>query len=221
MNAVLKSITFGVLSSASLAWAAPASDQALDLVVSYYTRVLTDEGVTREANYKERMLRRPGHVWVARVAPPTAAKKAAHGLNAAVLPRHVRLEGGALVLEYVDLAAKTVVAVAPTDYANVGFDGSWEAAHSLADPARVARLPLSARASTIAGAQWHEREKDGVFERVLWDKARQLALVTESGDQAGRFYRRVQVEVAPASTITLPWEQLRGYARREYTDYLD
>ena len=222
MHAVLKAIAFGALSSASLAWAAPASEPALDLLVSYYTRVLTDEGVTREANYTERMLRRPGHVWVARVVPArAAAQKAAHGMNAAVLPRHVRLERGRLMLEYVDLAGKAVVAIAPPDYANVGFEGAWESAYALADPARMARLPVSTRASAIAGAQWREREKDGLFERVLWDKERQLALVVESGDTGGRFYRKVQVAVAPSLTRVLPWEQLGGYARREYADYLD
>ena len=34
--------------------------------------MLTSEGVTREARYEEKMLRRPGHVWVVRVLPKAA-----------------------------------------------------------------------------------------------------------------------------------------------------
>lgn len=220
MNPVRKMVLLVGLSAASLAGAAPPPP--MDLEISYYTKVVTDEGVTREANYKERMLRRAGHVWVARELPAGAAsRKAAHGLNPAVLPRHVRLEGGRMVLEIVDTALKAVVAIAPSEFANVGFDGSWEAAYSLADPARVAQLPLSIRSSAIPGAQWREREKDGLFERVLWDAARQVALVVESGDAGGRFFRRVQAVPVSPSRATLPWEQLRSYAQREYADYLD
>ena len=52
--------------AAGPAAAAPAAPD-LDLLITYYSKVVTPEGVTRESRYEETMLRRPGHVWTARV----------------------------------------------------------------------------------------------------------------------------------------------------------
>jgi len=213
-----------LLALAACCGAAQAAPPPLDLALAYYSRVLTPEGVTREARYQERMLRRPGHVWSGR-SLPAGTPPAPHGghaeFNPAMLPRHVVLEQGKVRLEYVDQGGKAVIAIPPSEYGNVSFDGSWDNAWFLLDPARVMRLPVSARASSVAGAQWREREKDGLFERVLWDPQRQVALVIESGDRAGTVLRRIEVAVLPGLSASLPWQQMQGYARKEYADFLD
>lgn len=207
---------------AASAQAAPDAP-ALDLKLAYYSRVRTPEGVTREARYEEQMLRRPDHVWVARVLPAAAAApEGGHGhFNPVLLPRHVVNQGGRLRLEYVDRKAREVIAIPPAEYANVGFDGSWTQAWYLLDPARVLTLPLSRRVSPVPGAQWREQEKAGRFERVLWDGARQVALVIESGDSAGNVLHRIEVSVLPRLEQRLPWLGLAGYAQKEYADFLD
>ncbi|MFD2273698.1 hypothetical protein ACFS07_28805 [Undibacterium arcticum] len=124
------------------AHAAPAAVNAaldgpdLDLSVQYYSRVLTAEGVVREIRYTEKMLRRPGHVWVERVLPAAMVAGSTHDeahdqahehkhFNYVVLPRHVARDGANLRLEFVDVQERSVVAIAPTEYENVNFDGSW------------------------------------------------------------------------------------------------
>jgi hypothetical protein len=202
----------------------PPPPPPLDLALAYYSRVLTPDGVTREARYQERMLRRPGHVWSGRDLPAgvPAAPHAGHAeFNPALLARHVVLEQGAPRVEFVDRRAREVIAIPPSEYGSIGFDGSWENACYLLDPARVMRLPLSARVSAVAGAQWREREQNGVFERVLWDGRRQVALVVESGDRAGTVLRRIEVSVLPGLAASVPWQQLGGYAHKEYADFLD
>jgi hypothetical protein len=212
---------------------------ALDLDLAYYTRVLTPEGVTREAHYKETMLRRTGHVWVARVLPESgsgrqdrqagdqghrASEDARTGhadFNYVVNPRHLMLESDQVRIDYIDARAQAVVAIPTSEYANVNFDGSWKNAFFLLDPALLKAIPITARASSVAGARWHEREKDGMFERVLWDEKRQIPLAIESGDTASTFYRRVEVTVHPSLVTTLPWNDLSGYAQKEFSDYLD
>ncbi len=215
----------------------------LDLSIRYYTRVLTAEGVLRESRYEETMLRRQDHVWVARVLPKAAAhdhdgeraqqdkgaaaKKASaqshvhKHFNYAVLPRHVMREGGKLRLEFVDAREREVVSVAPADYDNVNFDGSWTNAFFLVDPRSVAALPLSNRPSPAAGARWHEREKDGVFQRVLWDEQKMIPLLVESGDRKGSFFQSIEVKPQAGLRRTLPWQGLQGYAQKEYADFLD
>lgn len=218
----------------SLAHAAtPAPD--LDLDVSYYSKVLTPEGVTRESRYDEKMLRRPGHVWVERVLPKVALtnvspkQKVAFKVeqhehkefNPVVIPRHVILEKNKVRLEYVDAHDKQVIAIPSTEYENVNFDGSWDNSFYLLDPKLVAAIPLSKQASTVAGARWREVEKNGVFQRVLWDEQKQIPLTIESGDRAGTFYRRVDVKPQTSVSRETPWTQTKGYGQKEYSDFLD
>jgi hypothetical protein len=225
------------IAAASFTTTATAAD--LDARIAYYSKVVTAEGVTRESRFEETMLRRANHVWTARVlAAGTHAHDESHDkpriskavvretsvhkhFNPVVLPRHLTLDGKALRLEYVDAHAREVIAVPPGEFDNVSFDGSWERAYYLLDPKRLSAMPLSARKSAVAGARWRERERDGVYERVLWDERREIPLVIESGDKAGTFSNRLELTVQPQLTGELPWQKLKGYARREYADFLD
>ncbi|MBD8655633.1 hypothetical protein IFT68_08365 [Oxalobacteraceae sp. CFBP 13730] len=101
------------------------------------------------------------------------------------------------------------------------FDCSWVNAFFLIDPQRVAALPLSKRPSAVPGARWREHEKNGQFQRVLWDDVRMVPLVVETGDRAGTFFERLMVKPRPTLTKFLPWAQVKGYAQREYSDFLD
>ncbi|WUR10974.1 hypothetical protein E7V67_014715 [[Empedobacter] haloabium] len=208
----------------------------LDLRIAYYSRAVTAEGVTREARFEETMLRRDGHVWTARVLPPqpaghahkpgvrhaaTRATSVHKHFNPALLQRHVALEGGKVRLEYVDAQSREVIAVPPGEFDNVAFDGSWARAYYLLDPARLRMLPPSGRKSGVAGARWRERERDGSYERVLWDERREIPLVIESGDTDGTSLHRMVLTVHQGVTPDLPWRALAGYARREYADFLD
>lgn len=201
----------------------------LDLAIQHYSRVLTSDGVLRETRYDETMLRRAGHVWLARVLP--AKRAAAHDHekgghqhshpNYEALPRHVMRDGDKVRFEAVNAGEREVISVPPAEFGNVNFDGSWINAFFLMDPQRVAALPLSTRPSAVAGARWREQEKNGVFQRVLWDDARMVPLVVETGDRAETFFERVTVKPLPRLTKSLPWTQVKGFAQREYSDFLD
>ncbi len=212
--------------------AAPAPD--LDLAITYYSRVLTPEGVTRESRYQEKMLRRPGHVWTERVLPKSteesggnkkvSLKVAEHQhkeFNHVVLPRHVLLAQDKVSVEYIDAHEKQVIAVPKAEYDNVNFDGSWDNAFYLLSPKLVAAMPLSKQPSSVPGARWHEVEKNGVFQRILWNEQKQIPLVIESGDKGNHFYRRVDVALQANASRDLPWTKLKAYGQKEYSDFLD
>lgn len=210
----------GLLSTAVARAAAPD----LDLGIAYYSRVLTPEGVTRESHYEEKMLRRAGHVWSARVLPASVTHAEAHRhqqFNYVVLARHVIMENNKLRLEYVDTDERQVIAIPAAEYENVHFDGSWVNSVHLLDPKLVAAMPLSSRASAFPGAHWREREQNGVFQRVLWDEQKQIPLAIENGDRAGTFYRRVDIKVLAPRDGAPPWSQLTGYGQKDYADFLD
>ena len=237
MKSTLLAILLASGFASATSHAAPAAPE-LDLSITYYSRVLTPEGVTRESRYQETMLRRPGHVWVERVLAPAidahdghdgrnqkvALKAAQHEhkhFNPVVIPRHVMLEKNTVRVEYIDAHDKVVVSIPKSEYDNVNFDGSWENSFYLLDPKLVAAMPLSKQVSKVAGARWREAEKNGVFQRVLWDEQKQIPLIIESGDRANTFYRRVDVRQQASISKAQPWSNVRNYAQREYSDYLD
>lgn len=212
----------------------------LDLSIIHYTRVQTPEGVLRESRYEERMIRRPGHVWTERVVPkPASAPQAIHShdkagpaasagvtehahrhFNHVLLPRHVSNKGDQLRLEFVDFHAREVIAIAPSEYNNVNFDGSWINTFFLVDPKVVAALPVSKKTSP-SGARWHELIRDGMYQRVLWDEKRLIPLLVEKGDIQGNILERMEIQVQPGLAALPRWTSLKGYAQKEYADFLD
>lgn len=219
---LLKSLLLSASLACAFAQAAPAAPD-LDLGISYYTRIVTDEGVTREIRYEERMLRRPGHVWVERVLPQRAAhdERGHKHFNPVRLARHVMLENGKLRLEYVDLHGRERVAIPPAEYENVSFNGSWDGSFYLVSPKLIAGMPLSSRPSSVPGARWREREKNGRFERVLWDDVRQVALIIEAGDRTGQEFQRIEARLLAKPATATPWTKLAGFSQKEYADFLD
>lgn len=213
---------FLLMAAFCAAGSAAATD--LDVKIAYYSKVVTAEGVTREARYEEKMVRRAGHVWTERVLPAQAAQHEPgphKHFNHVVLPRHVVLEKNQPRVEFIDAHAKEAVQIPRAEYENVNFDGSWDHAYYLLDSKRLKTMPLSSRASTVPGARWYEREEKGLFERVLWDQQRQIPLVIESGDKAATFFNRMELTVQPNLTRELPWQKLKGYSQKEYSDFLD
>ncbi|MFZ6773795.1 hypothetical protein ACO0LB_13860 [Undibacterium sp. SXout7W] len=228
-------------SSAFAATPAAVTNNApdLDLNIHYYSKVLTPEGVTREASYDETMLRRPGHVWTARTLPKnaqdahddhgkdkkknnTTAKESKHKhFNHVVIPRHIAMENNQLRIEFINAADKEVIAIPPSEYENVNFDGSWDNAYFLVDPQIIKVMTVSAKSSPVPGARWREREKNGVFQRVLWDEQKQIPLIIESGNKEATFYRRVDIKPQTTTVRDLPWANTKGFARKEYADFLD
>lgn len=199
----------------------------LDMSVKYYSRVLTREGVLRESRYQEKMLRRPGHVWVSRVLPKTAVKDEEHEghehkhFNYVMLPRHVAYDGRDMHVEFVDFHDRAVVNIAASEYENVNFDGSWANTLYLIDPKNVMAMPPLSQSSPVAGARWYGDEKNGIFQRVLWDEKKMIPLIAETGDRAGTFFKRIEVKPQAVLAKLLPWEDLQGYAQKEYADFLD
>lgn len=203
-----------------------ASAPDVDATLVFESRALGADGVWRSTRYSERFVRRAGHVWTARILPSgagAATKVAAHGhrhFDYELAARHVYREAGEMRVEFADARTRMLVSVPPAEYENVGFDGSWERAASLVTAEEIARLPASGRASSVSGARWHEAERGGTYQRVLWNARLGLPMAIESGRRDGSLMRKVSVTV-DAAAAEAPWTSLRGYARKDYSDFLD
>ena len=224
---------------ASVADALPA----LDAAVVYESRTVTHAGVTETRTFRNRLIRRPGHVWMERVLPGSGATNGTNATHvvqaghvAAVAEtgghRHVdfdtaiqhlsRSADGAVRADYVDRAERQVVFVPPTEYSVSGFDGSWDNAASMVAEKTVMAMPLVVRSGTPADAEWHAEQRRGWYNRVLWSKRLHIALLVESGKVDGSVSRRTTVALLPATAeAALPWKHLDQYTRKEFDDFMD
>jgi hypothetical protein len=237
-NKILLGIFF-VLTSSTVACAGQNANKlpdapALDMSIVYYDRALTSDGVLRESRYEETMLRRPGHVWVARVLPKWPEKalqkhdhqehEAEHDhkhFNHIALPRHVTQEAQLVKVEYVDHPNKQVINIVATEFENVNFDGSWVNAYFLVDPEVVLAMPLSKSKESVGQLSWHELNRNGIFQRVLWDEKNLIPREIETGKTDGSIFRKVSIKVNPSVSAQLPWQNVKGYVQKEYSDFLD
>ncbi|ONY21616.1 hypothetical protein A8F21_15055 [Burkholderia cenocepacia] len=201
----------------------------LDAVLQHESRTVTADGVTRTTLYRERMVRRDGHVWVERVLPAAAAggehgddhghdhdhdagrragvkPAAAHAghkhFNFQAAARHVTYDGKSARIEYVDVANRTVVSVPPAEYETTGFDGSWDNAYYVTPPSQLKRLAVAKRGDA-PGTVWYEQAVDTPgargANRILWSERLQAPLSVEYRSADGRVTRKLTLTPAPAA----------------------
>ncbi|NTZ87489.1 hypothetical protein FCJ61_32000 [Burkholderia metallica] len=201
----------------------------LDAVLQHDSRTVTADGVTRTTSYRERMVRRDGHVWVERVLPVAAAggehgddhghdhdhdagrrtgvqPAAAHAghkhFNFQAAARHVTYDGKSARIEYVDVANRTVVGVPPAEYETTGFDGSWDNAYYVTPPSQLKRLAVAKRGDA-PGTVWYEQAVDTPgargVNRILWSERWQAPLSVEYRSADGRVTRKLTLTPAPAA----------------------
>ncbi|KVN15705.1 MULTISPECIES: hypothetical protein [unclassified Burkholderia] len=211
--------------------AAPAPE--LDAVLLHESMTVSADGVTRTVTYRERMVRRDGHVWIERVLPAGAKRAEAGDAHAHAghkhfdfdaAARHVTNDGGKIGVEYVDAAQRTVVAVPPAEYETTGFDGSWDNAFYITPPSQLKRLAAKSKPGPAPGTRWYEQTVGALraqgVNRILWSDALQAPLVVEYRSADGHASRKLTLTPAPRAKAP-PWRQLQSYARKEYADYLD
>jgi hypothetical protein len=202
----------------------PVLAQDADLRVQHVIVSAGGDGIKRTTEFSERVVRRQDQVWIERIVPPgwhadhehAAADKAHKHLDVALAARWLqRGKDGKPVLRLASAQDKVLVDIAPTDYANVGFDGSWTAAYHLIDPASLKKLkPVSTQGDLTT---YTSKEKDRSL-KVVWNNRLQYPVLVESAN--GPSSRKTMVQAArPAGAP--PWNTTQGYQRKDYSDYLD
>ena len=204
--------------------ALPACAQDADLLVKHVAVSAGADGVKRTAEFAERMVRRQDQVWVERVVPAgwhTAddhgkADKSHKHLDTAAAARWVtRGADGTAAIRLASREDKVIVDVAKAEFENVGFDGSWAGAYYLIDPAVLKRMKVTSTDGDLVTYNSTEANRQL---KVVWNDKLKLPLLVES--RSGASSKRTTVEVA-ALTKSLPWDGVKAYSRKDYSDYLD
>ena len=203
---------------------ASAAAPELHLQLSHSTVGVGDDGVKRSAEFSERLYRNKQYVWVERVIPQGAHSEAAHSeadkehrhLDVVAASRWIsRTADGKTEVRLVLPHDKVVVNVPPTDYANIGFDGSWNALYHLIDPAMLKEMQAG---QTSANKVTYTRKTGDTQVTVVWDTRLQIPLRVET--RTPNSSRKTEVKVLPLAK-NWPWEQVTGFQPKDYSDYLD
>ncbi|SUX33384.1 hypothetical protein [Chromobacterium violaceum] len=169
-----------VLSLAALAFAAQqalASPPDLQAIVRYETVSLGADGVEKTVRYSERWVRQGGHAWRERLnagAPHRHDDDGHQHLDFAAAPRHVwRDAKGKLQVEFIHAAKRERIAVAPREWRDAGFDGSWARASQLVDMAKMRGFAKKTGGADVA--VYSKAGKTLRWERTLADAAASVA----------------------------------------------
>lgn len=232
MMAAPTTIARGLTALACLACAGAQAAPDVSLEVTHRSVSLGTDGIQRSTEFTERVLRRGDTVWVERVIPAHAHPDAERTQpKDAAAPDHKHADLGAatrwiqkgadgkLKLRLVSAHEQIVVDIAPSEFATVGFDGSWPAAYHLIDPVLLQRLKPAAKDGE---AQWFESPKadDGNQVRVLWDRKLEVPLQVQTRSGDGLSSRSTTVRVLTSANKT-PWLATAHYAAKDYSDFLD
>jgi hypothetical protein len=210
------------LAAALLACALPALAQDADLLVRHTIVSAVSDGIKRTVEFSERVVRRQEQVWIERVVPAgwhsahehAAGDKGHKHLDVAAAARWLqRGKDGKPALQLASAEDKVLVDVAPTDYGNVGFDGSWTAAYHLIDPASLKPLKATGTAGDLVT---YVSQEPGRTLKVVWNQRLQYPVLVESSQ--GPSSRKTVVQPQAA---TPPWNVAKGYQKKDYSDYLD
>jgi len=219
--------TLAIVLSVAVAGLLPwshAHAQDANLLVKHWTRSTGSDGITRTVEYSERVYRRSSQLWIERVLPADVHSVADH-VSAGSDHRHIdastaarwisRDADGTLHVRLVPPHDGVVVEVSKTDYANIGFDGSWDAAWHLMDPAALKRLVRHAPNGDLVRYDGKSAEQ---AIKVVWSQRGGHPMSVLS--TAGLTQRRTTVQ-AVAAPHGAPWERLGNLTRKDYSDYLD
>lgn len=204
--------------------ALPALAQDADLLVRHTIVSAGADGIKRTVEFSERVVRRQDQVWIERIVPAgwhsahehAAGDKGHRHLDVSAAARWVqRGQDGRPSLQLASAEDKVLVDVAPTDYGNVGFDGSWTAAYHLIDPASLKALKPTGRNGDLTT---YTSQEPGRTLKVVWNQRLQYPVLVESTQGASS--RKTAVQAQPPAA-TPPWNATRSYQKKDYSDYLD
>lgn len=219
----------------TVADAAPGKKSVdIDALLIHESHAITADGVKKDIAYRELFFRRDGKVWAERVLPlPRAEGESSvahsghrmdlHDFNFNAAAKYIsREKENEAQIAFVNRADKLILHIEPENHQTVGFGGAWKNAYYLVDPESLNKMKVRSGAVPASTTHWYESRQGEAYTRILWDEVRDYPLYVEVGTRDGRERSILRVKRLPLQAKgKLPWNNLGGYAAKEYNDLLD
>lgn len=203
--------------------------EPLAAIVTFSNTVITAEGVTKQTQFQDLLVRNQHSVWSQRIVPQAAAEDEHphgdgshhhHNLNFSVAARWIELDSNnQLRFRLVRAQDKTIIEPRTNEYGTLGFDGVWETAFYQVNRAALQTMTESKKPAA-KHALWFERQDEKASIRILWDAKNEIPLVIENATRDGKITSKITFKLVPAPAI-LPWANLSTYQTIAYEDLLD
>ena len=218
-------IIFFTLFFAKIAWAEP-----LAAIVTFASTVVTAEGITKQMQFQDLLVRDQNSVWSQRIVPGAApqlemhahndSEQHHHDLNFALAGRWIELDkNNQPRFRLVRTQDKTIIEPRINEYGTLGFDGNWEIAYYQVNRAALQNMTLLKK-SAPKHALWYEKQDSQAFTRILWDEQHEIPLAIETGSQDAKVSNKISYRLV-AAPAKLPWDTLSDYQTMAYEDLLD
>jgi len=200
----------------------------LDVKMKTETKVIGNDGVIRTTYLEEHFVRKGPAAWVERIIPSVvpAKKKAKSGSDHEHFDplegaRLVEMEKGQIRLSFLQHDDKVRVGIPKSEYASIGFDGSWERAYYMMTPQEYAALKPTNRVTNQANTQWYEGDDKENFLRILIDFKNAIPLVIERGNFIGTRHHKITLTPLALGEIPKEWKNINTYTPKVYSDFVD
>ena len=223
----------------TILFASPSLQAAPDIAaeIRYQSQAITPDGITKSSRHIDHFIRAGEQVWLERQIPAAVRQHPhdhhedhpgqghhrldVHDVDLDAAAKYItRLPDGKADLTFVNRPRKLTVHIESENYQTVGFNGDWNTAYNLIDPAHVKKMRPLLHRPAPAGRRWYTESDERSYLNILWDQAKGFPLQIESGQRDGSLKRTVTIHYRPLPK-TLPWTQLRDYSAKDYNDLLD
>lgn len=219
-------IIFFTLFFAKLALAEP-----LSAIVTFASTAVTAEGVTKQTQFQDLLVRDTHTVWSQRIVPEVAPQLEDehhpdennlhhHNLNFSLAGRWIELDNNNQPrFRLVRAQDKTIIEPRINEYGTLGFDGVWETAFYQVNRSALQAMTVLKKPAP-KHALWYEKQDERVFTRILWDEKNAIPLAIETGSRDGKVINKITFKLVSAPA-KLPWDKLADYQTIAYEDLLD
>lgn len=216
------SILFFTLLFANIALAEP-----LSAIVTFASTVVTAEGITKQTQFQDLLVRDTNSVWVQRIVTDTRSHSEEdhhnqhhHNLNFSLAGRWIELDNNNQPrFRLVRAEDKTIIEPRINEYGTLGFDGVWETAYYQVNRTALKTMRLLKNKSP-KDALCYEKQDEHTVTRVLWDGKNEIPLAIETASRDGKASSKITFTQV-SSPENLPWETLSDYQTIAYEDLLD
>ncbi|KAF7276097.1 hypothetical protein GWI33_010923 [Rhynchophorus ferrugineus] len=196
----------------------------LNASITHEAQRIGNDGVTTTSIYREQLYRNAKNIWIERVLPKHDHQYDNHHshshqhLNFAEAAKHYSLDAkNKLNLNLIVPSEKMIVHLTEVDREMLGLSSCWSCQFSLVNPDSVKKMKVIKKNQ---GLTWYQAQNKVNKVTIIWDEKNKIARSVDIRGLDGRSYSLVKAEIKMVDRQA-PWQNQKGYIKKDYADFSD